>query len=311
MKLPTITKEMDTINKQSSPTNSNPVVSVCIQTYNHQNYIRVCLDSILRQEYPLPVEIILGEDESSDQTRPICMEYEKKYTDQINLQLRNRKDVIYINGRPTGRFNLMSNISAARGKYIALCEGDDYWTDPKKLQIQIDFLEQNQDYSAICSNASIHRQGKGLSSDLVNKNRSLPKDFDAEELFGKWVIPTASIVFRKDSLKFPPWFTDHLSADRMIMGFLMKQGKVRILKESLTAYRKHGSGLSALKDYYPFLEDRYRMYDRQNEDFDFKYDKEVQTEKRRLYEYVVEQEIKIRNPFRKIVRQLLTRFKCL
>src|SRR5690606_24131225 len=96
-----------------------------------------------------PFEIILGEDESNDGTREICKQYAAQYPDKIKLFLRSRKDVIYINGNPTGRFNFIENLKACSGKYIALCEGDDYWTDPLKLQKQVDFLENNSDF-ALC-----------------------------------------------------------------------------------------------------------------------------------------------------------------
>ncbi len=117
----------------------NPVVSICVQTYQHVNYIRECLDGILMQETTFPFEILLGEDNSTDGTREICMEYAMKFPDKIRLFLHHRENNIKINGSPTGRFNFFYNFHKARGKHIALCEGDDYWTDPLKLQKQVDF----------------------------------------------------------------------------------------------------------------------------------------------------------------------------
>src|SRR5690606_9059601 len=102
-----------------------------------------------------PFEIILGEDESSDGTREICIQYAAKHPDKIKLFLRSRKDVIYINGNPTGRFNFIENLKACSGKYIALCEGDDYWTDPLKLQKQVDFLEAYVDHTICWTNYQI------------------------------------------------------------------------------------------------------------------------------------------------------------
>ena len=119
----------------------NLLVSVCVQTYNHEKYIKQCLDSILAQVTSFDFEIILGEDDSNDNTRNICIDYAKNSPEKIKLFLRHRKDVIYINNVPTGRYNFISNLNESRGKYIALCEGDDYWTDKNKLQKQVDFLK--------------------------------------------------------------------------------------------------------------------------------------------------------------------------
>ena len=118
------------------------VVSVCIQTYQHARYIRECLDSVLMQKVDFPWEIIIGEDDSTDGTREVCIEYAEKYPNLIRLFLRSRKDVIYVNDKPTGRHNMIENIKAARGKYIALLEGDDFWLNEYKLQKQIDFLDK-------------------------------------------------------------------------------------------------------------------------------------------------------------------------
>ena len=122
-----------------------PLVSVCIQTFNHKNYITECLDGILNQKTTFDFEIILGEDESTDGTREICIQYHQKFPEKINLFLRSRKDVIYINSQPTGRYNFLENLKASSGKYIAICPGDDYWKDPLKLQKQVEFLESNEE----------------------------------------------------------------------------------------------------------------------------------------------------------------------
>src|SRR5690606_37807476 len=148
-----------------------PLVSVCVQTYNQEHYIKQCLEGILMQQTTFPFEIILGEDESNDGTREICKQYAAQYPDKIKLFLRSRKDVIYINGNPTGRFNFIENLKACSGKYIALCEGDDYWTDPLKLQKQVDFLESNKEYVIHSGVAQIIRDGK-----LINEKFGWQKE---------------------------------------------------------------------------------------------------------------------------------------
>src|SRR3954451_21269603 len=134
---------------------SLPLVSVCIITYNHKDYISQCLDSILMQQTNFPFEIIVGEDESSDGTREICKKFAENYPHKIRLFLRSRKDVIYYNGSATGRYNFVENLKAARGKYVAICEGDDHWIDPLKLQKQFDFMEKNKEFTH-CFHAAVN-----------------------------------------------------------------------------------------------------------------------------------------------------------
>jgi len=109
-------------------------VSICITTYNHEEYISQALDSVLAQATDFEFEILLGEDDSSDNTRTIVKKYQKMFPEKIRLYLNDRKNVIYINGMATGRWNFINNINHARGDYIALLEGDDYWVDNLKLK---------------------------------------------------------------------------------------------------------------------------------------------------------------------------------
>ena len=120
-----------------------PKISVCITTYNHEKFISQALDSVLMQKTDFDFEVLVGEDDSPDNTRDIVKKYARRYPDKLRLFLNDRKNVIYINGRPTGRWNFINNIRHAKGEYIALLDGDDCWTDPNKLQVQVDFLENN------------------------------------------------------------------------------------------------------------------------------------------------------------------------
>jgi cellulose synthase/poly-beta-1,6-N-acetylglucosamine synthase-like glycosyltransferase len=119
-----------------------PLVSVCIPTFQHESFIADCLDSVLAQKTNFDFEIILGEDGSTDGTRIICQAYADKNPDRIRLFLRKDKDKLKILGRKSGRFNYLENFKAARGKYIATLDGDDCWLTTDKLQKQVDLLEQ-------------------------------------------------------------------------------------------------------------------------------------------------------------------------
>ncbi len=122
---------------------SNPTVSICVLTYQHEKYLVDCLEGILAQEVDFDFEIIIGEDQSSDNTRRIAKEYAEKHEKIVRLFLHSRENNIWIDDRPTGRFNLLYSLFKSRGQFIALCEGDDYWTDASKLQKQVNALGAN------------------------------------------------------------------------------------------------------------------------------------------------------------------------
>lgn len=118
--------------------NNSPIVSVAMLAYNHEKYIKQALDSVLMQNVNFIYEIVVGEDCSTDNTRVILLEYKKRFPDKINLILHEKNVGMHNNSVIVRR--------ACRGKYRANCEGDDYWTDPYKLQKQVDFLESHPEY---------------------------------------------------------------------------------------------------------------------------------------------------------------------
>lgn len=201
----------------------NPLVSVCVQTYQHASYIRQCLDNILNQETSFEIEILLGEDASTDGTREICIEYAEQHPDTIRLFLHERKNVIFINGRPTGRYNFVHNLKAARGKYIAFCEGDDYWNDVTKLQKQVDFLESHPDYS-FCYHNVRKANASGQLLDQWKLNAKRLARLDANQLFSQITVPLLATVFRRSGVAFPQQFFEVLNADRFLLSILAQHG---------------------------------------------------------------------------------------
>ncbi|MES2568562.1 MAG: glycosyltransferase family A protein, partial [Verrucomicrobiota bacterium] len=120
---------------------SIPKVSVSITAYNHAPFIRPALDGVLSQKTDFPVEILVGEDDSTDGTREIVREYASRFPDRIRAFYHDASSKLRIGGRLTGRNNLAHNLNAARGEYIALLDGDDCWTDETKLARQVAQLE--------------------------------------------------------------------------------------------------------------------------------------------------------------------------
>lgn len=219
-------------------TAEQPMVSVCVPTYNHGKYIRQCLDGILVQKTTFPFEIILGEDDSPDDTRDICKEYADKYPDKIRLFLRRREDVIHVNGKPTGRFNLLAGVKATKGKYIAFCEGDDYWTDELKLQKQVDFLEANEDYSICGHFIFINNDGKVKPRKLNYVKET------GEHLLIHNFVPLLSAVYRKSAMpgEFPDFFFKCVMGDLPMHYMVSRKGKIKMLEDYMGARRLHVGG---------------------------------------------------------------------
>jgi len=230
------------------------LVSVVLLTYNHVCFIRECLENILMEKTNFPFEICLGEDESNDGTREICIEYAQKYPDKIRLFLRSREDVIYINGSATGRFNLIQTLKECRGKYVALCEGDDYWTDPYKLQKQVDFMEANPEY-ILCQHKTLLKWDDAFWEDEVQycpKEELNIHDILARNVFSagneREVIRThtSSSLFRMSLFQngLPPRFSEALNADHYLYLWASLHGKIRVLDDVMSVYRKHYNGIS-------------------------------------------------------------------
>lgn len=151
----------------------NPVVSVHMITYNHEPYIRQAIEGVMMQKTDFEFELIIGEDASQDKTREICFEYQKKYPDKIRV-LWWHENVSKLGG------NSRRNMARCRGEFIAFCEGDDYWTDPLKLQKQVDVMRQHPDVGFCFCGAEIHDK---ITSKKVNWTSGL---FPIGEMSGEF-----------------------------------------------------------------------------------------------------------------------------
>lgn len=213
-----------------------PLVSICCITYNHENYIRDAIEGFLMQKTSFPIEIIIHDDASTDNTAQIIKEYEDKYPDLFCNIFQNENQWSKGGGSIYARFVYPQ----ARGKYIALCEGDDFWTDPLKLQKQVDFLEQNLDYSACTHSNYISKEGVLTKS----SSRIRTKSLILEDLV--WDIPfqTASLLFRKNALELPDIFTDSLTDTTLFM-LLAESGKIFFMPETMSVYRIHDNSVWA------------------------------------------------------------------
>lgn len=232
-----------------SSTSKKPMVSVCVQTYNQEKYIHKCLDGILNQKTNFEYEILLGEDESNDGTRDICISYAKKFPDKIRLFLHDRSNVINFDGCASGKYNSLYNLHQSRGEYIAICEGDDYWTDTLKLQKQIDFLELNYDYGMVYSDVYLMDE-KG---NRIKSNEAYEKSKERFEsgylywnLLHKNFIQTLTVCVQKKLFvqyfnKFP---NEEFAFDLRYWLFISCRTKIKFMDEKMASYRIHNLGLS-------------------------------------------------------------------
>ena len=183
-------------------------VTVCVPTYRHARSIEKCLDSILEQETDFTYEILIGEDGSTDGTRELCAEYSSKYPERIRLFLHSRDNNIEINGYATGRFNLLYLLSKANGEYIALCEGDDWWTDKNKLQTQVRAMSGSPGCNVSCHAAYAESARYSGSGGLIGYRGTEQKIIPAADviLSGGGFCATLAIMFRRTVIrKLPDW----------------------------------------------------------------------------------------------------------
>lgn len=220
-----------------------PLVSVCCITYNHEPYIAQSLDGFLMQKTSFPFEVLIHDDASTDRTADIIREYEKKFPKIIKPIYQ--KENQYSKGN---RAILASFVyPRAKGKYIALCEGDDYWIDENKLQMQVDFLENNPEYT-MCFHDAV------VVNELENEVDSfsyhvIEKDYSATELFENWVVPTASMLFKKEILCYKLADRENfIAGDIVLVEQACVYGKVHGFKKKMSVYRIQENGLTWSKE---------------------------------------------------------------
>lgn len=211
-----------------------PIVSVLAMTYNHELYIAQALEGILMQKTNFDFDIVVGEDCSTDNTRKIVLEYADKYPGKFKLLLHEHNIGAIA--------NQIAVIKSCTGKYIAICEGDDYWTDPLKLQKQVDFLEANNDYSMCYHRVNeLFMNGRCLP-DIINKSNK-EQTFTIYDLARANFIHTPSVIFRKDHInKLPNWFNESPVGDYPLHMLNAKYGKIKYLPELMAVYRNLGQG---------------------------------------------------------------------
>ena len=237
-----------------------PVVSICCLVYNHDEYLVQALDSFLMQKTTFPIEIVIHDDASTDNSVSIIKEYALKYPKLFKplYQRENQKSKVKSGMNP--RFNF----PRAKGKYIALCEGDDYWTDPYKLQKQVDLLERFPELIA-----SHHSQLKQKDNELFEEIRFQDlKDGDvsqASDLFSFKIQPQTRTLLFRNCLVYKDLNSDFMHeaiyGDFAICFLLAQYGGFGYIKQNMAVYRIHDKGVAtiSMKTKEDYLITRFRL----------------------------------------------------
>lgn len=247
----------------------NPLVSVVMTTYNHERYLAEAIEGVVRQETDFPIELLIGEDCSTDGTRKVALDYQKRFPEMIRV-ITSERNV-------GGHKNAGRLIAAARGTYIAFCEGDDFWHRPDKLELQIDHFRA--DDSLVCVSSGILIVSP--DGEVVDKLQHFGSDAKANELeyqhliFGTAGHPTCTVVARTWAVRRARSGTSLCNDHSMPLGDLplwleiSQLGRMIHLPEVLASYRlstnsatRRGDPLWSLHLAICALEIRYRALEK-------------------------------------------------
>ena len=210
-----------------------PKISVVTITYGHENFIEQTLDGVFMQDYKGEIEFIISNDHSPDATDRVIKDYLSVKEIPINFTIKYTQHEVNKGMMP----NFIWALEQASGKYIALCEGDDYWTDPLKLQKQVEFLETNQEYVLTFHPVQILNTDGVLVEDFITK---VPENYEYQETLasGNNYIHTPSVLFRNIITSFPPEFMLSPIGDYFLYMILTNHGKIKIMNDTMAVYRQ-------------------------------------------------------------------------
>lgn len=220
----------------------NILVSVICTAYNQEKFIRQCLDSFIMQETNFKFEVLINDDASTDGTADIIKEYEQKYPDIIKPIYQTD------NQYSKGISNMITHLfPRVKGKYVAFCEGDDYWTDPLKLQKQFDFMEANPEYSA-CGHFTKMVHEPPIKPDEIIPQNAKEKDYTNitfQDILKDKSFHTSSYFFRWSALGNAPEPKIPSASDIFLLALFAKYGEVKFIPEVMSVYRRNPGGIYA------------------------------------------------------------------
>lgn len=255
---------------------SNPPLKVIIRclVYNHEPYLRDCLEGFVMQKTNFPFKAVVHDDCSTDNSAAIIREYAEKYPDIIEPIY----EVENLYSKRNGTLSkVMDEASLNRSPYVAYCEGDDYWTDPNKLQKQVDFLDSHPEHAMCFSACNIKKEQENLNTDhrgeLVED-----RDYTATELLQTWSVPTASILVRENVVndeRVTVYDKRKTCGDIFVILTAAHHGKVRGMSDKMCVYRVNPGSVMQNKNkkawaantkrllgHYTYIEENYPWVDK-------------------------------------------------
>jgi glycosyltransferase involved in cell wall biosynthesis/RimJ/RimL family protein N-acetyltransferase len=215
----------------------NPTVSIFVMVYNHGEFLKDCLDSLLDQKTNFNYDIVVGEDCSKDNSREILLDYQNLYPGKFKLLLHpnnigasDNQNIVY---------------ESCSGKYIAICEGDDYWTNSLKLQKQVDFLEKNPEYGIVFHKVK-EVNSSGTQTETILNGSDAEETYSIDDLAKGNFIHTPSVLFKKNFQELPQWIRYSSIGDYPLHMLNANYGLIKYLPEQMAVYRV-GEGIWSSK----------------------------------------------------------------
>ena len=225
----------------------DPLVSIHCRVYNHEPFLRQCLDGFVMQQTTFPFEAIVHDDASTDGSAAIIQEYAERYPDIIKPIYETENQ--YCKGDDTIT-RIMDAATHPSSKYVAMCEGDDYWTDPQKLQIQVSFLEEHSDYSLAVHDFKVYDEAEHSFSDshpiyFMEKNEDYRTLTLNEFKKGLFFTQTLTSVYRISALKASHYYSYDEKFDMTMFFALLTQGMCVLFNRVMGVYRRHSGSVTA------------------------------------------------------------------
>lgn len=256
-----------------------PLVSICCITYNHEKYIADAIESFLMQKTDFPFEIIIHDDASTDNTANIIRKYENKYPETIRAIYQKENQY----SKKVGISQFIAPM--VKGKYVATCEGDDYWIDPLKLKKQVEFMENNPEYTMCFHSVAVVDTEKNFQGRLLGLKCQNSRDISVSEAATGGIVHVSSRLLRKSFYtdEKPAWVSNARHGDYATALYLCAEGKVYFINEVMSCYRTgvEGSLMTSFRESYSIKNDieyhknRVETLYLANQYYNYKYSNEI------------------------------------
>lgn len=248
---------------QEEPAAPRPVVSVLMLTFNHERFLAQAIDSALGQRTAVPIEIVIGADQSPDHTQEIAREFGARYPSRVR--------VLAAQSRLGMHENFKRTLFACRGRYIAVLEGDDFWTDPAKLQTQVNVMERDP-ACTLCFHTTTKVWEDGSHKPTEVRPPAVRETYAAEDLIRENIIMTPSVMFRANLWTSLPPFMDTIGMIDWPLHILNASfGYARFIDAVMATYRVHGGGIWSGRDYVTCVREAIVMFAALDEYLGFRY----------------------------------------